>query len=57
MRSMQLLPGLLLSDRGRIAPGLRADLLLVQGDPTANIRATRDIVAVWKRGKKLDREA
>jgi imidazolonepropionase-like amidohydrolase len=46
-----------LSDRGRIAPGQRADLLLVRGDPTADIRMTRDIVAVWKRGKKLDREA
>jgi imidazolonepropionase-like amidohydrolase len=46
-----------LADRGRIAPGLRADLLLVQGDPTADIRMTRDIVAVWKLGKRLDREA
>jgi imidazolonepropionase-like amidohydrolase len=46
-----------LSDRGRIAPGQRADLLLVRGDPTADIRMTRDIVAVWKRGKQLDRDA
>jgi imidazolonepropionase-like amidohydrolase len=46
-----------LSDRGRIAPGLRADLLLVRGDPTQDIQTTRDIVAVWKRGKKLNREA
>jgi imidazolonepropionase-like amidohydrolase len=46
-----------MSDRGRIAPGLRADLLLVQGDPTKDIRMTRSIVAVWKRGKKLDRDA
>lgn len=29
-------------DRGRIAPGQRADLLLVKGDPTTDIRATRD---------------
>lgn len=49
--------GFRLSDRGRIAPGLRADLLLVQGDPTTDIRMTRNIVAVWKRGKKLNREA
>lgn len=49
--------GFRLSDRGRIALGQRADLLLVRGDPTADIRMTRDIVAVWKRGKKLDREA
>lgn len=46
-----------LGDRGRIAPGLRADLLLVRGDPTTDIRATRDIVAVFKRGVRLDREA
>lgn len=46
-----------LTDRGRIAPGLRADLLLVKGDPTSDIKATRDIVAVWKGGVLLDREA
>jgi hypothetical protein len=46
-----------LSDRGRIAPGLRADLLLVKGDPTQNITATRDIVAVWKTGVEADRAA
>ena len=33
-----------LNDRGRIAPGLRADLLLVKGDPTQDVFATRDIV-------------
>jgi imidazolonepropionase-like amidohydrolase len=44
-----------LADRGRIAPGLRADLLLVRGDPTRNIRATRDIVDIWKRGVRIDR--
>jgi imidazolonepropionase-like amidohydrolase len=46
-----------LDDRGRIAPGLRADLLLVEGDPTADILATRRIAAVWKAGARLDREA
>ena len=39
-----------LNDRGAIRPGLRADLVLVDGDPTRNILATRAIVAVWKRG-------
>jgi imidazolonepropionase-like amidohydrolase len=29
---------------------LRADLLLVNGDPTVDIRATRNIVGVWKLG-------
>jgi imidazolonepropionase-like amidohydrolase len=44
-----------LTDRGRIAPGLRADLLLVRGDPTKDIRKTRDIVAIWKQGVRVDR--
>jgi imidazolonepropionase-like amidohydrolase len=43
-----------LDDRGAIAQGKRADLLLVNGDPTKNIEATRDIVAVWKQGARLD---
>ncbi len=46
-----------LDDRGRIAPGKRADLLLVSGDPTADIRRTRDIVSVWKAGHEINREA
>jgi imidazolonepropionase-like amidohydrolase len=44
-----------LSDRGRIAPGLRADLLLVHGDPTRDITVTREIVAVWKAGVRVER--
>jgi imidazolonepropionase-like amidohydrolase len=44
-----------LMDRGRILPGYRADLLLVQGDPTKNILDTRNIVAVWKRGTAVQR--
>jgi imidazolonepropionase-like amidohydrolase len=39
-----------MTDRGWIKPGMRADLLLVDGDPTKQIRDTRHIVAVWKRG-------
>jgi hypothetical protein len=46
-----------LLDRGRIAPGMRADLLLVGGDPTTDVLATRDIRAVWKLGHPADREA
>ena len=45
-----------LDDRGRIAKGLRADLLLVNGDPTTNIMATRDIAAIWRNGARLPRE-
>ena len=44
-----------LTDRGRILPGKRADLLLVQGDPARNILDTRNIVAVWKRGIAVKR--
>jgi imidazolonepropionase-like amidohydrolase len=39
-----------LTDRGRIAAGLRADLVLLQGEPDRDIRATRNIVAVWRLG-------
>jgi len=44
-----------LEDRGWIRPGMRADLVLVEGDPTTNILATRNIVAVWKRGIRAQR--
>ena len=44
-----------LDDRGVIAPGKRADLVLVNGDPTADIRHTRDIAAVWEAGYEIDR--
>ena len=46
-----------LDDRGDISPGKRADLVLVKGDPTQNILATRDIVSVWKLGVEDDRAA
>ncbi len=45
-----------LRDRGRIAEGLRADLLLVRGDPTTDIKATRAIEGVWKEGVRADRQ-
>lgn len=35
---------------------VRADLVLVQGDPTTDIRATRQIVAVWKKGVPVRRK-
>jgi imidazolonepropionase-like amidohydrolase len=42
-----------LSDRGRVAEGLRADLLLVDGDPTTNIGETLDTRAIWRRGTRF----
>ena len=44
-----------LEGRGRIKPGLIADLVLVKGDPSKEITATRDIVSVWKNGTVVDR--
>jgi imidazolonepropionase-like amidohydrolase len=46
-----------LTDRGRIATGLRADLLLLEGDPTINITATRRIAGVWRGGVRFDSTA
>jgi imidazolonepropionase-like amidohydrolase len=46
-----------LNDRGRIAPGMIADLLLVEGDPTADILDTRRIASVWKSGDLVDQAA
>ncbi|MEU3454554.1 amidohydrolase family protein [Micromonospora sp. NPDC006766] len=44
-----------LADRGRIAPGLRADLVLVDGDPTHDIAAISSIADVWRRGVRQPR--
>ncbi len=43
-----------LADRGRLAAGKRADLLLVRGDPTQDVTRTRAIVGVWKAGAPVD---
>lgn len=49
------LPAQLLSleDRGVIQEGKRADLLLVEGDPTTDIGATRAIRAIWIAGERV----
>lgn len=45
-----------LDDRGRIVPGAVADLVLVEGDPTSDVTATRRIVTVFEDGREVDRE-
>ena len=42
-----------LDDRGVIAPGKLADLLIVDGDPSKDITAVDNIDSVWRRGKKV----
>lgn len=42
-----------LNDRGRIARGLVADLVLVDGDPTADIAHVHDVVEIWKDGRSV----
>ncbi len=44
-----------LTDRGRIAVGMRADMLLLNGNPIQDIRATRDIKMIWKNGFAVER--
>src|SRR3954454_18035847 len=41
-----------LADRGTIAPGMRADLVLVQGDPEHDITQTRNLAEVWRIGRR-----
>ncbi len=42
-----------LGKRGQISNGYKADLLLVDGNPLADITATRHIVEVWKDGESV----
>jgi imidazolonepropionase-like amidohydrolase len=46
-----------LTDRGGIAPGRRADLVLVQGDPEHDITRTRTIEQVWRAGHPASRSS
>lgn len=43
-----------LGQRGCVAKGCKADLLLVEGNPAADIKATRRIVEVWKDGQSAN---
>jgi imidazolonepropionase-like amidohydrolase len=42
-----------LADRGVISAGRRADLVLVDGDPSRDISATRNIRGVWIGGRRI----
>ena len=42
-----------LGKRGQVAKGYKADLLLVEGNPLADIANTRRIVEVWKDGESV----
>ncbi|WP_026422654.1 amidohydrolase family protein [Actinokineospora inagensis] len=44
-----------LTDRGQIAAGQRADLILTSGDPLTDITDTRAIKRIWRTGTPCDR--
>ncbi|MBK0025058.1 amidohydrolase family protein [Stenotrophomonas sp. S48] len=44
-----------MDDRGRIAAGKRADLLVLDADPLADISNTQHIHAVWQAGHAIER--
>jgi imidazolonepropionase-like amidohydrolase len=46
-----------LPDRGRVAAGQRADLVLVSGNPLTDVTATRGIERIWRAGIACDRRA
>src|SRR5262249_6743811 len=46
-----------LADRGTIAPGKRADFLVLDANPLDDIRNTRRIAGMYLAGKEIDRAA
>jgi imidazolonepropionase-like amidohydrolase len=56
LRAATVLPAMHwgLDDRGVIAPGKRADLVLIRDDPIEDIRATRNIIKVWVAGAEFE---
>lgn len=59
IRASTLLPAQMLGlpDRGSLAVGKRADLLVLDGNPIEDITQTRNIRDVYLAGQRLDREA
>jgi len=45
-----------LEDRGVVAVGKRADLVLVRGNPTVDFGRTLDILGIWRRGSRVEVE-
>jgi imidazolonepropionase-like amidohydrolase len=45
-----------LTDRGEVKPGLLADLVAVEGDPTREVNAVRSILLIIKGGMLVHRE-
>ncbi len=45
-----------LEDRGTLVPGKLAHVVLVDGDPTTDIKRTRNIAGIWKGGERFERE-
>jgi len=43
-----------LTDVGTLEPGRRADFILLDADPLADIRNTRRIDSVWMSGRRLE---
>jgi imidazolonepropionase-like amidohydrolase len=40
---------------GRLAPGRQADVLVVRGDPTRELKALWNVVDVWQAGRRVER--
>ncbi|KAH7312872.1 hypothetical protein BKA65DRAFT_600431 [Rhexocercosporidium sp. MPI-PUGE-AT-0058] len=43
-----------MGDRGVLREGLRADMVMVRGDPAVDIRDSINVVGVWKGGDRLE---
>ena len=57
LRSATVVPGQhfqMISNRGAITPGMRADLVLLSEDPLVDIKNTRSIQKVWLAGQEFD---